>query len=66
MRERERKRLRIAQSIQRELVECEVRQQELETRAVVVEKKMASVEAGKRSVSIASGFFFLDLQATHE
>ncbi|CAB3982261.1 F-actin-monooxygenase MICAL3 isoform X14, partial [Paramuricea clavata] len=43
MRERQRKRLRIAQSIQRELGECEVRQMELEKLGIIVEKKMAQV-----------------------
>ena len=47
MRERQRKRLRIAQSIQRELGECEVRQMELEKRAVIVEKKMDELGSGK-------------------
>ena len=47
MRERQRKRLRIAQSIQRELGECEVRQVELETRAISVEKKMEQLKSGK-------------------
>ena len=47
MRERQRKRLTIAQSIQRELGECEVRQMELEERGVMVEKKMTQLESGK-------------------
>ena len=47
MRERKRKRLTIAQSIQRELGECEVKQMELEKRGVMVEKKMAQLEAGE-------------------
>jgi hypothetical protein len=47
MRERQRKRLRMAQSIQRELGECEVRQMELEKLGIIVEKKMAQVGSGK-------------------
>lgn len=50
MRERKRKRLRIAQSIQRELGECEIRQAELEARAIPVEKKMAQLESGKWTI----------------
>lgn len=49
MRQRQQKRLRIAQSIQRELGEVEVRQVELERRGVIVEKKMQQLEGANPS-----------------